>query len=286
MDLAAGHGCINLLRRRVTAGLALAASGCASVPAPEKAAPGTEAVPLEISSYGLVFVEIRIQNATVRALVDSGSAADVRVSARLATQLGLALTPVPGATVTGLDGRPLAVQRGHVPQWSVGREVLHDQPVEVAGQRIEAISRQVGTDFDAVLGWSFLARQDQLFDFAARRWYQGAASLRARPLAEVALRVVQRLPVVDATVAGTAVQVLVDTGAPMCNLDSSFAQEAEGRIVERALIIGAIERRAAWRVKDLSVTRRTLGTVGTLGNNLWSEGRIGFGVTPRRLLLG
>lgn len=85
---------------------ALGATGCSTLP------PG--GTPLQISDYGLPFVAATVDGMEVLALVDSGSASSVRISQRLARRLRLALTPVPGARISGLDGRSLPVERGEL----------------------------------------------------------------------------------------------------------------------------------------------------------------------------
>ena len=101
-------------RRLLITGLALAASACASRTTPQMSARADPSVELELSEYGLVFAMLRVQGEEVRALIDTGSASGVRLSARLASRLGLELSTVPGATVAGLDGRSMPVQRGRV----------------------------------------------------------------------------------------------------------------------------------------------------------------------------
>ena len=272
-------------RRLLITGLALAASACASRTTPQMSARADPSVELELSGYGLVFAMLRVQGEEVRALIDTGSASGVRLSARLASRLGLELSTVPGATVAGLDGRPMPVQRGRVTTLSIAALTLYDQDIEVTGQRIESIATQVGTGFDAMLGWGFMSRQDCLLDFPRRRWQLGDARSPGPVLAALPYRTVGRLPIVAARVGNTDGQLLVDTGAPMCNLDVGFAQAQAGRIVDYPLRLGTLERNLPWRVKDLSVTRRALGTLGTLGNNLWFGLRLGIEADARRIVL-
>lgn len=246
--------------------------------------------PITLSGYSLVFVSARIDGQEVQALVDTGSASAVRLSARLAHRLQLALTTVPAATMRGLDGQAYAIQRGRVGSLQIAGIQDKDVVIEVTGERIEAISSQVGTPFDVVLGWGFLARDDFLLDYQ-RRVLQLGPPIHPVPPRTDALNAIpylatHRLPIIAARIGERDVRLLVDTGAPMCNLDAAFTGLPAGQSVNRVLHLGAQPLQVQWRVKDLTVTQRALGTIGTLGNNLLSRYSVGFRVREQTMILG
>ena len=229
----------------------------------------TYSIAVQLSEYRLVFVEVLVNGEPARALVDTGSSAAVRVSERMAQRLRLDLKVDPASSVTGLDGRRLALQRGRLETLTVGDLALRQVEVEVAARRIEDISAQVGTPFDVVLGWGFLSRYHFALDYP-KRLLRFSASPLPPPTQGLTIpySIVNRLPVVTASIAGQSVQLLVDTGAPMCNIDAAFANTAIAQIVSRELVLDGKPQPVEWRVKDLAVTRNALGTVATLGNNL------------------
>ncbi len=61
---------------------------------------------------------------------------------------------------------------------------------------------------------------------------------------------------------------LFDTGAPISNLDIGVAGAPEGENVVKEVVLGRSRVALEFRVKDLSVIRRSLGCIGVLGNNL------------------
>ena len=229
-------------------------------------------VPLELSDYPLVFVQVQVNGKPVRALVDSGGSSPIRLSSRLAQGLKLELFPDAKASVRGLDGRPLPVARGTLATFALGDALEHGVDIEVVGERVESISAQTGTAFDVILGWGFLSRYHFALDYR-KRLLQFSASPLPLPASQsrvltVPYSIVNRLPVIAARVAGQDVKLLLDTGAPMCNIDAQFAQTAVGNIVSRELLLDGRPLAVEWRAKDLSATRNALGTMGTLGNNL------------------
>ena len=254
----------------IFASLALASMVAAQQPGMATAGSAVHEVAIELSDYPLVFTQVRVNGVAARALVDTGSSSAVRLSARMAQELKLALTPDAKTSVQGLDGRRLALTRGRLDTLALGDALQRNVDIEVAGNRVEAIAAQVGTSFDVVLGWGFLSRTNFVLDYPKRmlRFSAGPLPPPSDQAHAFAYSLVNRLPVVTAGMAGQDVRLLLDTGAPMCNLDAAFGQTLPGQIVSRELQLGGKPLTVEWRAKDLSVTRQALGTVGTLGNNL------------------
>ena len=71
-----------------------------------------QTVPLQISPYPLVYAAVTANGVPCLALLDTGSATPLRISATLAHRLRLQLSPDPRASVQGLDGKRQPVQRG------------------------------------------------------------------------------------------------------------------------------------------------------------------------------
>lgn len=250
------------------------------------AQPAVHQVVIEVSDYPLAFAPVRVNGNTVRALIDTGSSSAVRLSARLARTMKLVLTPVAGRTVQRLDGQRFSVEAGTLDTLGVGDMLEHKFAIEVTGERVESIAAQVGTPFDAILGWNFLSRYSFMLDYRARalRFSEGPLRPAATPDA-IPYAVVNHLPVVSARWGGQDVLLLVDTGAPMCNIDTGFARVAAGQTLTAAIDMGARRLTLQWRAKDLSVTRKALGTVGTLGNNLLGQHATTFDTRNQRLYL-
>lgn len=255
-------------------------------PAPARVGQGATTLAVEISGYPLVFVWLRIDGRQVRALIDTGSASPVRLSSRLAQDLKLPLEPVAGSTVQGLDGRRLTVQRGMVDTLEMGNSIDRAVEIDVAGDRIESVAAQVGTTFDVVLGWGFLSRRDFVLDYRQHQLHFGGR-LQGPGTTGVGFgyTIVNRLPVVPARWGTQGITLLFDTGAPMCNIDAAFANTPPGQVIARDVMLGTTQLSLQWRAKDLGVTRKALGTVGTLGNNLFGRYAVVVDTRKQRILL-
>jgi len=274
-------------RRLLVGGFGLALAGRSSSAERIDPAARVHELPLLLSDYGLVFTWITVQGRRVLTLVDTGSASGLRLSERLANELRIELQPIPDAKVRGLDGKVLEVQRGRLASVALGDMAMGPTDFEVTGTRIETIARQVRTPFEAVLGWGLLARSDLELDYPGRTLRLGQGASSAGALATLSLPYVdpKGVPVVHGLVGGQPVRLLVDTGAPMCNVDATLVQEASGEVVERQLSLGFWSGMVGWRVKDLTVTRQALRSAATLGNNFLSRHVVNFRVRDQTLML-
>ncbi len=243
---------------------------------------------MQVSDYPLAFVDIVIDGVGARALIDTGSSTTLRLSTRLASRLKLALAARPNAFMQGLDGRRIALQTGQVQRVEIGGLVQDALTIEVAGERIETIGEQVGTSFDAVLGWGFMARQPFVLDFPKRRLtFAADATLPALPLGlEVAVTTTQGLPVVQGRIGNTPARLLLDTGAPMCNIDLPMAGAPAGAVLTLDLTLANTSIPMQWRVKDLSAQRRASQTDGTIGNNFLLRHVVAFQPATNLMRLG
>ncbi|HEU4334058.1 MAG TPA: retropepsin-like aspartic protease [Candidatus Eisenbacteria bacterium] len=258
----------------------LAALAFAWVHAAASSAPVYDA-PITHSPYGLVFVDVVVNGRPARALVDTGSFRGVELSSRLAAGLGIALMAT-DRIAKRHEGNDLRLQEGRVASLTIGGMKLRDVDVSVVEGDVERISERVETPFDVILGWGFLSRYSILLDYRERtlRWGEGAlrgvGPRRGGRVTTIPYETVKGVPVVAGLVGGDSIRLLVDTGAPTCNLDPAVAKAPAGELVPRPLRLGEDRISVSFRVKDLGVIRESLGCAAVLGNNLLEAGRVWF----------
>ena len=204
------------------------------------AEPVVRQVAIEISDYPLVFAPVRVNGSAVRALIDTGSSSPVRLSGRLARELKLVLARVAGRMVQPLDGQRLPVEGGTLDTLGVGDMLERQLAIEVTGDRVESIAVQVGTPFDVILGWDFLSRYNFMLDYRGRMLRFSEEPLRPAAVPDaIPYAVINRLPVVSARWGGQDVLLLLDTGAPMCNIDAGFARTPAGQTLSAVIDLGS-----------------------------------------------
>ncbi|MFO1183554.1 MAG: aspartyl protease family protein [Bauldia sp.] len=242
--------------------------------------PGADLI---IADYGLPFVAAELAGRAVVALIDSGGSRGVQVSETLARELGLSLSAT-AETTRRLDGSIRPVMAGTAESFTLAGSRFAPQTVAVAGDDIEAIAKQVGFAFDVILGWPFLGARPFAIDYPGRRFQSGALPAAGDLLLKL---LAARAPVTEGTVAGTNARLLVDTGAPMCNLDASLAGGAAiGTIVTRPLVLAGRGLEAAFRVRDLAPIRQGLGATAVIGHNVLKAYRFSFDPSDGAIRLG
>jgi hypothetical protein len=229
-------------------------------------------IPLTISAYDLPFVTVAINGRQTKALVDTGSFHAIEISGRLADALGIATEDAANSTAQRYRGGPMKFRSAKV-AFALGEIRIPAASADVAYGDIENISRQVGTDFDVILGWGFLGQRPLTLDY-------GKGVLRFAASAagglELSYTDTKRVPVISGMLNGQPIALLLDTGAPMSNIDPILTGAQLGDRLVRAIALGADTLQVRFRVKDLTVILRALGCGAVLGNSLWRQGIVSF----------
>ncbi len=224
--------------------------------------------PLQLSPPNLIFTRVSIDGRDVLALIDSGSFRAVQLSSTLARDLGLALTGTM-RIATRHDGKPLFLKSGRVNRLAIGRYEKRNVEVDVIEGDIENIARQVGTAFEAILGWGFLSQYHTVLDLKNLSMQLSDTPLPVGPYTfRMSYIVASGVPVIKGAIGTQDARFLFDTGAPVSNLDLGVAGAPEGEKVLKEVFLGHSRVALEFRVKNLSVVRKSLGCVGVLGNNL------------------
>ena len=233
--------------------------------------------PVEISSYNLMFTKIKANGREALALIDSGSSRPIEISSTLARELNISLTEDKTKTIRGHDGKPFYLSNGHLQTLAIGDYVTRNVDIEVAGDHIDNIVKQVKTGFEVILGWTFLSQSYVLIDyknlilqFSDTPIEFGDSSI------SIGYSVTNNVPIVKGVFEIGEVNLLFDTGAPMCNIDAEYVNTQAGDKVSREISLGGHTLALEWRVKDLSVIRTSLGSVGVIGNNLLNRYAVYF----------
>ncbi|MDX2209021.1 MAG: retroviral-like aspartic protease family protein [Sphingopyxis sp.] len=241
------------------------------------------AAPLTISPAGLIFTDIDLGKAKVRALVDTGSVRALQITSSVANALGIPRSPT-GQLTQRYQGAAQPISQGTLAHASLIDSNLQDVPVFVAPGDIEAIAAQVGTAFDAILGWPLLSRLDVIIDY----WDASIrnARLAGAPLAEWRLVEGRPLPVVAGHFNNAPIDFLIDTGAPWCNISlGMIADLAVGGRREFDFDLAGHPYRATFRAKDLSAMTRGIGAQAVIGHRFLADFRIGWSQNAAALLL-
>lgn len=222
---------------------------------------------IELSPYNLIFTKVKINGKEILALIDSGSFRAVQLSSTLAQELKIPLVETT-KVVRRYEGKDFYLKSGQVDRLSVGNYDKQKAAIDVVEGDIENISKQVNTNFEAILGWGFISQFYTEIDYKNLSMQFSASHLKIKKdKLKINYSVVNQAPVVKGTIDNQAVNLLFDTGAPMCNLDVSIAGAPKNEKVSKELQIENDKISLEWRVKDLTAIKKSLDSVAVIGNN-------------------
>lgn len=222
---------------------------------------------IQISPYNLIFTRIKINGKEVTALIDSGSFRALQLSSTLAQELKIPLVQTT-TVLRRYEGKDFFLKSGQIDKLIVGNYEKQKAAIDVVEGDIENISKQVGTNFEAILGWGFISQFYTRIDYKKLSMQFSESPLESQKgKLKLNYSVVNQAPVVIGTVDNRAVNLLFDTGAPMCNLDVSIAGAPKNEKVSKELQIANHKISLEWRVKDLTAIKKSLDSVAVIGNN-------------------
>lgn len=222
---------------------------------------------IQISPYNLIFTRVKINGKEVLALIDSGSFRAVELSSTLAEELKIPLVETT-KIVRRYEGKDFYLKSGQIDKLSVGNYEKQKVAIDVVEGDIENISKQVNTNFEAVLGWGFISQFYTQIDYRNLLMQFGESPLKFdKDKLKINYSVVNNAPVVKGTIDNQAINLLFDTGAPMCNLDVGIAGAPKNEKISKKLQIENNNFLLEWRVKDLTAIKESLGSDAVIGNN-------------------
>lgn len=231
---------------------------------------------IQISPYNLIFTKIKVNGREILALVDSGSFRTIELSSTLAKELSISLTETT-KVARRYEGKGFYLKRGQIDSFAIGDYGKRNVEIDVIEGDIEDISRQVNTSFEAILGWGFLSQFYTLVDYKnLSLQFSEIPITLSNKKTSINYSVVNNVPVVKGFIDSRQINLLFDTGAPMCNIDMSLVSVLKGEKVSKDVIIEKNKFSLEWRVKDLSAIKKSLDSVGVIGNNLLKDYAVYF----------
>jgi hypothetical protein len=218
------------------------------------AAAPADVLEFEKTPYGLLFADIEVAGKPVRAMIDFGDPAVLSLATSFIDEHGLEAEPT-GETMMYADGTTFQRLQGRVGSAIIGGQRLESVRFSSASGEIEAVAAQVGTPFEAVVGWGFFGTRPFVLDYAEGRFEFG---LEACPAGADAIRT--RNPgnsypghsylIVDGMLGKRPTRLLLDTGHPINVVDRKLLDD--DRLAGEAVTIEHVAGRVDGR--ELTLT--------------------------------
>ena len=179
-------------------------------------------IPIEISDYGLLFTEISVNGKQVKAMIDFGDPHKLMLSGTLVESLNIATTKSDKVGYN-INGEELAFFNGTAEALHVHGKRLHQVDFASSPGEMEGVSEQIGTRFDAALGWGFFGSQPFVLDYSQKQitLLDPESEPKAAGL-EVRFDRTGSYMLIDADFGSKKGKLLVDTGAPGSSIHQDY----------------------------------------------------------------
>jgi len=121
-------------------------------------------IDFEISDYNLLFTTVEINDKKYTALIDFGDFAEFQVSTKLIAELGLK-TEKSDLIMYDVNGNEYLLEKGILDEIKVDGIVNKNITFFSANNEIETVSKEVGTEFQLVIGFGYFKLKNFEMDF-------------------------------------------------------------------------------------------------------------------------
>ena len=124
----------------------------------------SDTIQFEISDYNLLFTKVEINKKEYTALIDFGDFAEFQLSTKLIAELGLK-TEKSDIIMSDINGNQYALEKGIIEELKLDGKTEKNITFFSANNEIDAVSKEVGTDFQIVVGFGYFKSKDFILDF-------------------------------------------------------------------------------------------------------------------------
>ena len=233
-------------------------------------------IPFEISPYGLIFTEVTINGKTVRAMIDFGQPHLLMVSTSLIHEQQIE-TRDSKKRGYDINGNEMAFREGEVNELRVQELSIKTVTFSSVPNEMESVSQQIGTRFDAALGWGFFSKYFFTLDYSAEKITLHSKAQTPEGSFEVPYDKNGSYMMLNTKLGKQAAKLIIDTGAPVSTLHSGFTKEVAtiknqyGQPTQKLkTAIGPKKLEVEYELRDLSVLK-PLKVVGIIGGDLLKQ---------------
>ncbi len=238
-------------------------------------------LPIEKNQQGFIFAMIEINGEKVKAMIDFGDPHVLMVSTREAKKQEIKLTDT-GDRMQHINGQPMTLYSGVAKSLKVSGRKLEAVEFFSAANEIEGVSEQVGTTFDAVLGWGFFSQSNFSMDYknlTIEFLKEEDRTMLGNPIEYAKSSNYIVLPIF---IAGKEANVILDTGSGISLVDQNWAKPFKKTrspqgfpMIREKIRKGDLNLEQDFELMDLSMLR-TLNAIGILGSDFINRFKLTF----------
>lgn len=205
-------------------------------------------ISFEVSPYGLIFTDVIIEGEPVKAMIDFGDPNVMQLSSTYVADNKLEVQKS-NAVMMDIQGNSFSINVGTIDKVKIGLHEEKDVEFSSSPGEMESVSKQIGTDFHAVVGWGYFKNYYIELNYANRQFTLRDNPMKLEQVAyEISLVDNPSYLIFRIEVANEEIGVLLDTGSPVSVIDKNFNYESDSSVR-----LGGKEASINFYKEDLSV---------------------------------
>lgn len=225
-------------------------------------------IEFEISPYGLLFTEIEVDGNRIKAMIDFGDPNILQISSTHVDRHGLVVKESKGVAMD-IMGNQFKINSGIVKEVLIGTKTEQDVEFSSSPNEMESVSKQIGTEFHAVVGWGYFRKYYTTLEYSKLKF-----TLSEKPpdvvnnVASTHFIDSKSYLIIPVVINEKSVNALLDTGSPVSLVDRALGLDNLTK-----LKIGESEMQESFVSEDLSMLK-DLGVSVLLGGTFLSNYRV------------
>ena len=237
---------------------------------------------LERNQFGFIFTSIIVNGQAVKALIDFGDPNILQLSSRFTKENNIAVEATNGQAMH-VDGSTFSIDKGLTDLVKIGNWAHEDVAFKSSPGEIESVSEQIGTHFDAVLGWGYFKQYFTAMYYAKNTFVLS----KVKPqINEILLRkpynTNSNYLSVEVDIDEEKANFILDTGSSYSFIDSTYVTQRDIDTLEFKL--GENDLLLQLQPMDLSILRQ-INAVGIIGADFLNKYEILIDPFEKELIL-
>jgi hypothetical protein len=184
-------------------------------------------ISFEKSDFGLIFTNISVNGTVVKAMIDFGDPNVLQLSSSFVNKKDLEVSKS-GAVAKDLFGNTFEINNGIANKVTIGNWESNNIKFSSSPNEMESVSKQINTEFDAVIGWGYFSKYYTQIDYKSNKFvlaekkvfddnimFKSSFNKNSNYL---------NLPVL---INNKKANLILDTGSPISLIDSSYINQRE-----------------------------------------------------------
>jgi predicted aspartyl protease len=226
---------------------------------------------IERNQYGFIFTNLEVNGQTVKAMIDFGDPSTIQLSSSFVEKNNIPVEAT-NAQAMHMDGSTFSINQGVVEQVKIGTWEHKDVEFKSSPGDLESVSTQIGTTFNAVVGWGYFNKYFTQMNYADNSFIVSKSKPKMKDsLLRKSYDKTSNYLSVSIELDEQEANFILDTGSGYSLIDSSYAEKIglealNLELGDKALPLNLMKH-------DLSMLKQ-LNAVGIIGGDFLQEYKI------------